>query len=168
MLERADPATPGAHDHSHCVAEAMAAAERACQARGLRLTPMRRRVLELIWQGHAPVKAYAILDSLSRDAGKLAPPTVYRALEFLREAGLVHRVASQNAFVGCSHPDRPHRGHLLICEGCGNVLEVTESAAWDTIAREALGLGFEAHADTLEVRGRCSACRARLGEAPSR
>lgn len=149
------------HDHARCVAAALAAAEQTCEARGLRLTPMRRRVLELIWKGHAPVKAYAILDALSRAEGRLGPPTVYRALDFLREAGLVHRVASENAFVGCPHPDRPHRGHLLICEVCGNVLEVAESAAWATIAAEARELGFETHADTLEVRGRCAACRTR-------
>lgn len=147
------------HDHARCVAAALAAAERTCEARGLRLTPMRRRVLELIWQGHSPVKAYAILDALSGTARRLAPPTVYRALDFLQEAGLVHRVASGNAFVGCAHPELPHRGHLLICEECGTVLEVAESAAWATIAEEARELGFEAHADTLEVRGRCAACR---------
>jgi Fur family zinc uptake transcriptional regulator len=151
--------SPG-HDHSLCVAAALEAAESACERQGLRLTALRRRVLELVWQGHAPVKAYDILDRLSRVQGKVAPPTVYRALDFLMEAGLVHRVASENAFVGCADPNRPHHGELLICQRCGTVAEVTDSPVWQAIAADAARLGFELRGETIEVHGLCAACRA--------
>ena len=89
------------HDHDHCVANALAAAEQVCATRGLKLTPLRRRVLELVWAGHGPVGAYDLLQALAEgDARAVQPPTVYRALEFLREAGLVHRIDTLNAFIG--------------------------------------------------------------------
>ena len=90
------------HDHDACVDDAMARAEAICGAQGARLTPMRRRVLELVWNGHRPRGAYDILEDLASDGKKPAPLTVYRALDFLVEQGLVHRLESLNAFVGCA------------------------------------------------------------------
>ena len=98
----------------------MAAAERLCSERGLRFTPLRRRVLELVWSSHKPVGAYALLDALRNEALGSAPPTVYRALDFLIEQGFIHRIERMNAFVGCSHPGEAHRGFFLICGACGN------------------------------------------------
>src|SRR3954453_3718975 len=102
---RTAPFQPKDHDHADCVAAALGAAERLCARRGARLTELRRRVLELIWRSHEPIGAYALLDRLGRERGRVAPPTVYRALEFLIAHGLVHRIASLNAFIGCVHPD---------------------------------------------------------------
>ncbi|MCK5914330.1 MAG: transcriptional repressor, partial [Desulfuromusa sp.] len=87
------------HDHLSCIAAAMANAEQLCQHRGKRFTAIRRRVFELVWQQHKPIGAYEVLEKLQQD-GRAAPPTVYRALDFLLELGLVHRIASLNAFVG--------------------------------------------------------------------
>jgi Fur family zinc uptake transcriptional regulator len=102
------PITPIAsrpHDHSHCVHSALSEADTLCAQKGLRLTALRRRVLELVWQSHKPLGAYDILAVLSeQDGRRAAPPTVYRALDFLLENGLVHRISSLNAFVGCVHP----------------------------------------------------------------
>ncbi|NAT18288.1 Fur family transcriptional regulator, partial [Pseudomonas syringae pv. actinidifoliorum] len=103
------PNTPLAsrpHDHSHCVHSALAEAETLCTQQGLRLTTLRRRVLELVWQSHKPLGAYDILAVLSEEDGRrAAPPTVYRALDFSSwKNGLVHRIASLNAFTGCNHP----------------------------------------------------------------
>ena len=93
------------HDHSRCVAEALAEAEALCAKQGTRLTTLRKRVLELVWASHKPLGAYDILGVLSEEDGRrAAPPTVYRALDFLLENGLVHRIASLNAFIGCVHP----------------------------------------------------------------
>jgi Fur family zinc uptake transcriptional regulator len=92
------------HQHEHCVHDALAAAEVLCAKRGVRLTAIRKRVLELVWASHQPLGAYAILDKLTNEGHKPAPPTVYRALEFLLEHGLIHRIASLNAFLGCIHP----------------------------------------------------------------
>ena len=102
------PAAHGRHDHRHCVATALAAAVERCAASGAQLTPIRRRVLELVWSSHAPIGAYDILAKLAADTGKVQPPTVYRALDFLKAQGLIHRIESRNAFIGCAQPDREH------------------------------------------------------------
>src|SRR5581483_8522848 len=99
---------PPGHDHALCIDDALAAAERQCAARGARLTEQRRRVLELIWKSHAPVGAYTLLDRLREGGVRAQPPTVYRALEFLVENGLIHRIESLNAYVGCADPDQRH------------------------------------------------------------
>ncbi|MDX2494940.1 MAG: hypothetical protein QNK27_08275, partial [Desulfuromusa sp.] len=97
----------GEHDHQCCLDGAMANAELLCQQRGKRFTSIRRRVFELIWQQHKPIGAYEVLEGLQQD-GRAAPPTVYRALDFLLDLGLVHRINSLNAYVGCIHPEYPH------------------------------------------------------------
>ena len=112
------------HDHEHCIEDAVAAAEKLCADKGLRFTPLRRRVLELVWSSHKPVGAYALLDQLRDEDLGSAPPTVYRALDFLIEHGLIHRIERMNAFVGCSHPGEAHRGFFLICGECGNAEEM--------------------------------------------
>jgi Fur family zinc uptake transcriptional regulator len=122
------------HDHRSCVTQAMATAARLCTERGARLTPLRRRVLELIWRGHAPakhapVRAYDLLARLSDKGARAAPPTVYRALEFLLAHGLIHRIESLNAYVGCMHPEGAHGGQFLICEDCGAAAEVHDPRA---------------------------------------
>ena len=104
------------HRHSECVSDALAAAEQHCREKGNRLTPLRRRVLELVWTNHEPVKAYDVLSDLQADRARAAPPTVYRALDFLQEVGLVHRIESLNAFVGCGDPHRKHLGQFFICQ----------------------------------------------------
>ena len=103
------------HDHLRCVAEAMSDAISLCRARRARLTPLRSLVLEIVWQNHKPLGAYDILAVLAEEGRSAAPPTVYRALEFLQEQGLVHRLSSLNAFVGCRRPGPPGSGQLLIC-----------------------------------------------------
>ena len=102
------------HDHNLFVDAALACARHLCNERGARLTPLREEVLQLVWQTHKPLGAYALLEQLSAHAApgtrrSVAPPTVYRALEFLREQGLVHRIDSLNAFIGCPHPRQPHQ-----------------------------------------------------------
>lgn len=153
------------HDHTHCVADALTAAEIVCRQRGARLTDLRRRVLELIWESHAPIGAYELIDKLSRareadgEAGRVAPPTVYRTLEFLIEQGLVHRIESRNAFVGCAQPEHPHRGYFLICESCGVAHELEGGAIDADLRTRARELNFEIRRITIEVAGRCPACR---------
>lgn len=146
------------HDHAHCVASAMETASSICRKRGLRFTPQRRRVLELVWNSHKPVGAYDILDRLNRDGAKVAPPTVYRALEFLIEADLVHRLDSLNAFVGCPDPDTPHTGQFLICGQCRSVAELDASDIDDLVRQRAAQLGFTAVRQTLEIEGICQNC----------
>ena len=151
-------ATPG-HDHAHCVADALASAETVCRARGARLTGQRRKVLEIIWKSHVPVGAYDILAVLSPDERPAAPPTVYRALEFLQAHGLVHKIESLKAFVGCQHPGEDHVGQFLICEQCGNTAEIADPQIANAVGGRAAAAGFRIAEMILEVRGLCPVCQ---------
>lgn len=148
------------HDHGHCIEDALGAADRICEASGARLTPLRRRVLELVWHSHKPLGAYELLDQLTAEGHKPAPPTVYRALEFLLEQKLVHRIASRNAFIGCSHPGAAHAGYFLLCDVCGNAEEICDSRPLgEAVQAAADQAGFEVQSQTLELTGRCHHCR---------
>jgi len=158
-VKKSAKAAVHSHDHEHCVEDALAAADKLCVEQGLRFTPLRRRVLELVWSSHKPVGAYALLDKLrSEDLGS-APPTVYRALDFLIEHGLIHRIERMNAFIGCSHPGEAHRGFFLICGDCGNAEELEAEELGDAITAGATKRGFIAREMTLEVTGVCADCR---------
>ena len=147
------------HDHDSCVKDALAVAEAVCQEKGSRLTTLRGRVLELVWQSHRPVGAYVVLDQLKREHSAAAPPTVYRALDFLLEHGLVHRIQSLNAFVGCAQPGAVHRGLFLICADCGDAIEVEDEVVDGAIVRSAKRFGFEVQSCTIEAVGICPGCK---------
>lgn len=146
------------HNHDHCLRDALASAAEVCAARGARLTDSRRRVLELIWSGHSAVKAYDIIDSFAEDGRQTRPPTVYRALDFLMEQGLIHRIESLNAFVGCPHPEAGHDSHFLICEKCNVVTELDARHLRRMLEKEAAETGFRVARQTIEVRGLCGGC----------
>ncbi len=147
------------HSHGHCLDAAVAKAEKVCHDRGLRLTPLRRRVLELVWGSHEPVKAYDILDQLQERNKKAAPPTVYRALEFLQQQGFVHRIESLNAYVGCGEPGHSSNSQFLICRCCGEVAELEDPDIIGLIKTRAGDLGFISDSQTVEVTGCCGKCR---------
>lgn len=148
------------HDHSHCVSHALLTAETLCEQAGLRLTALRKRVLELVWTSHKPLGAYDILAVLSEtDGRRAAPPTVYRALEFLLEHGLVHRIASLNAFVGCNHPGEVHQGQFLICRNCLAAVELQDSSIVSALLASAQRIGFSVEGQTVEITGLCATCR---------
>lgn len=149
---------PAHHDHENCVEAALERAEVVCRERSLRLTGLRRRVLELVWGSHKPAGAYEILDSLNRQGRKAAPPTVYRALEFLIEADLVHRLDSLNAFVGCSDPSSSHTGQFLICRQCRSVAELDDPEIDALVGEKAAVLGFTAVRQMVEIQGICRDC----------
>ena len=157
------PFTPLAsrpHDHSRCVSHALAEAEGLCARQGLRLTALRKRVLELVWQSHKPLGAYDILGVLSDEDGRrAAPPTVYRALDFLLENGLVHRIASLNAFVGCNHPGEAHQGQFLICRNCQTAIELEQPSISQAIVESAKSVGFVVEGQTVEIVGLCASCQ---------
>ncbi|CAO3446449.1 Fur family transcriptional regulator [Azospirillum largimobile] len=148
------------HDHTHCIADALTRADALCAERGARLTALRRRVLELVWSSHRPRGAYAILEDLSQQDGKAAAPlTVYRALEFLVEQGLVHRIESLNAYVGCAAPGAVHSGQFLVCEACGDAAEIDDPGVGAAIDAAAAERGFRVQRPTVEVRGLCKSCQ---------
>lgn len=152
-------AAAAGHDHAACVADALMHAEALCQRLGVRFTALRRRVLELVWASHKPVGAYSLLEALRREGLGSAPPTIYRALEFLLQHRLVHRIESLNAYVGCSHLGDVHRGIFLICRGCGNAEELGDGALGEELLQLARARGFEVTGVTLEIAGTCGACR---------
>jgi len=147
------------HHHHHDAAAIVREIEHECDARGLRLTPLRREVLELVAKARRPVKAYDLLESLRDRHAGAAPPTVYRALDFLLENSFIHRLESINAFVFCQHPAEAHQVPFLICDVCESATEVCdEGAIAHLIERQAHDFGFRAKAQTLEVHGVCRRC----------
>jgi Fur family transcriptional regulator, zinc uptake regulator len=157
--------TDPAH-HVHDASAFVAAVERACRERGLRLTPVRARVLGLIAQSPRPLKAYDLLDLIregNREAadppGAAAPPTVYRALDFLLANGFIHKLESVNAFVACHHPETDqHSVPFLICIRCHAAVELEDRKVVALLDERARALGFEPQAQTLEVHGLCARC----------
>jgi Fur family zinc uptake transcriptional regulator len=155
--------TPG-HDHNRCLDDAMAVAEARCAQRGQRLTPIRRQVLAALLGSHKPLGAYDIIERLALKRMRPAPITAYRALEFLRANGLVHRIASRNAFIACVH--NHSAGDLvvfLICEGCGVVGEASSTEVTATLTSAARGVGFVPKAPVIEITGICTHCTQTAG-----
>lgn len=146
------------HDHVGCQDKAIRAAERICDTRGVRLTPMRRQVLELIWESHRAVKAYDLLDRIKPKTGTAKPATVYRALDFLMEQGLVHKVESLNAFIGCSFSEHQHQQLLLTCSLCQEVEERPAEGVMEAIAKELEQAAFTIHHKAIEIHGICARC----------
>jgi Fur family zinc uptake transcriptional regulator len=133
--------------------------ESACEKKGLHLTPLRRQVLAILAESSAPLGAYAIIDQLSRREGKpVAPPTVYRTLDFFLEHGFVYKIESRNAYAPCEHLGHAHHGALLLCEKCGRSDEI-EDVKLDRLLREAAArAGFEPHRQMVELVGLCRDC----------
>jgi Fur family transcriptional regulator, zinc uptake regulator len=147
------------HNHSACVRQALQLALTLCEARGARLTKVRLRVLELIWQSHKPVGAYELLPLLAKEGFNSAPPTVYRALDFLLELGLIHRLSSINAYVGCSRPQSHHPVCFFICSRCGRAQEL-ENDKLQAMSRQVEQLlGVTVEQQLTELSGLCPNCQ---------
>ena len=147
------------HHHHRDAAGVVREVERASHERGLRLTPLRHQVLDLIARARKPVKAYDLLDSLRDTHAAAAPPTVYRALDFLLEHGFIHKLESINAFVACHHPNAAqHSVPFLICDRCHSAVELEDEQVVAALDERARALGFVPQAQTLEVHGLCARC----------
>ncbi|MEJ8561257.1 transcriptional repressor [Yoonia sp. GPGPB17] len=146
------------HDHKACVAQTLAAAEDRCAAEGLRLTPVRRKVLELLAQEHRALGAYAILDLLREAGFGSQPPVAYRALDFLAEHGFVHKIERLNAFVACAHPNQNHSPAFMICRLCDAVAEAHSTPAKGALGDAARAAGFQIEKTVVEAEGICPAC----------
>ena len=133
-------------------------AEELCTEQGARLTKQRRMVLKLVCASNTPLSAYEILDRMRGSIRNPAPPTVYRALDFLLEQGLVHKLETLHAFVGCTHPEHPHLSQFLICADCGEVTELEDEAIAGSLRLVAAETGFEPRRPIVEVIGTCSNC----------
>jgi Fur family zinc uptake transcriptional regulator len=147
------------HDHANCVAAILTDAEDVCAGRKVRLTLQRRRVLEIVAESHAAIGAYEILEHLARGGKRPAPVTVYRALDFLMAHGLVHRLASLNAYIACPRPGAHDGAQFLICKRCGTIGELCDRSVHRAIANAASDVGFAVSAPVVEVAGLCLDCR---------
>lgn len=147
------------HDHAHCAGDALARAERIAAERGLRLTPVRRRALEILLEAHRALGAYDVLERLAADGFGSQPPVAYRALEFLVENGLAHRIRRLNAFAACTRPGEAHSPAFLICEGCGVVAEAPGAAVRNALDAAAEEVGFAVERASIEAVGHCPSCR---------
>ncbi len=117
-------------------------AEALCHERGVRLTEQRKSVLKLLCASEKPLSAYELLDLMRGVVKNPAPPTVYRALDFLLEQGLVHKLESLHAYVGCTHPEHPHASQFLICDDCGEVSEVEDPSVAKSLKAAGKAIGF--------------------------
>ena len=143
----------------HSARERVALAVSICERRGVQMTELRRRVLELLWASGRPTGAYELIEAVKlRDSRPVGPPTVYRALEFLMAQGLVSRIESLNAYVPCAHPERDHDCLFFICGGCRVSVELEDPRIGRLLAEDAAALGFVATRRTVEVQGMCALC----------
>ena len=149
----------GRHDHRVCVSTAMAQAEERCAEEGLRLTPARRRVLEILLEEHRALGAYDVLDRMRDEGLGAQPPAAYRALDFLVSHGFAHRIEGLNAFVACVHPGEAHVPAFLHCRGCGAVAEASVPSQSGLLARAAKETGFAIESTVIEAKGLCAACQ---------
>lgn len=152
------------YSHDPRIDRALDEAEAICAHRGTRLTSLRRRVLGLVLETDGPASAYDLLDRLRAGHKGAAPPTIYRALDFLLEQGLVHKVERLSAYIGCVHAHSHEGEHgaaqFLICRQCGRVAELEDRGIRDALEQAAARIGFRAHGSTVEIEGICAACAA--------
>lgn len=154
------PHTFADHDHARCTGEVLAQAEAMVAERGLRLTPVRRRVLEILLEAHRAMGAYDVLTRLGAEGFGNQPPVAYRALDFLVEQGLAHRIRRLNAFAACMHPGTVHAPVFLICRACDQVAEAAGEAVGEALSTAAAAQGFAVERSTVEALGLCPACKA--------
>ncbi|MFT4655726.1 MAG: Fur family zinc uptake transcriptional regulator [Kangiellaceae bacterium] len=129
-----------------------------CEDKGARFTPLRARVYEILLQEDSSIGAYDLLDKLKIVEESAKPPTVYRALDFFLELGLVHKVESTNTFKACHHFGSSHPVQFLICDGCGNVQEISSEGVEETLELQAKQNNFHIISQTIEAHGMCRKC----------
>ncbi|PXW17501.1 Fur family transcriptional regulator [Paraburkholderia caballeronis] len=164
------------HEHGHAPAAsieaALSMADAYCRERGEKLTPIRRKVLELLLTSGRATKAYSLLDEMRQIHPGSAPPTVYRALDFLLSAGLIHRIESINAFAVCHDLTQCQHGILVVCQQCGNVTELHEPKLRQALVAQIEAAGYRLSGDGIELKGLCAQCQADAAqsgsEAPAR
>jgi len=149
------------HDHTACIDSAIAAVAARCAAEGLTLTPVRRRVLELLLQRHRALGAYEILDVLRAEGFGSQPPAAYRALEFLTRHGFAHRIERLNAFTACHRPGERHAPAFLICRLCAAVAEMPAEPVRGAMRDSADAAGFRIERAVVEAEGVCPDCQGR-------
>ena len=158
MAARAAVHAHTSHNHRACIEDALATARTLCTTRGVQLTPLREKVLQIVWKSHKPVGAYEVLDELAQTHKSARPPTVYRALDFLMAEGLIHKIESLNAYLGCIEAGAPHSGQFLICRQCGATEEIVDAKLEAALAAAAGRAHFRPERKVVEISGLCARC----------
>ncbi len=147
------------HDHDRCINAALTRAKGLCHEKNVKLTVTREAVLTLLWQSHRPLGAYQIQDQLSKLMAKpIAPPTVYRAIEFFLDLSLIHRLPSLNAYIGCPFPSSHHSNLFMICNECGSAAEMADAALNEVLQAASNKANFVLQSQSVELFGRCPQC----------
>ena len=147
------------HDHAICAKQALTYADHLAEEKNLRLTPVRRRTLEILLEAHQALGAYDVLERLAEDGFGSQPPVAYRALEFLVDHGFAHRIRRLNAFTACMHPDHAHKPVFFICKSCAAVAETTGTEVQNAVESAAKSFGFQVDRMNLEAVGLCPTCQ---------
>ncbi len=147
---------------------ALSRAQTRCLEMGIKWTALRERVFRHVITSHKPVSAYDLIDSLAKEGKRLAPVSVYRILDVLQGAGLVHRLESRNAFFACmtDHPGAP-QSITFVCEDCDRVTEVEAPDALRAIGRATEAGHFRPRSTVIEVSGTCAECQDSSGRGAS-
>ena len=147
------------HNHEKCIDVALNKAISICDEQEVRFTPIRQRVLTLLWSSHKPMGAYELLDKIRLEKKNAEAPTVYRALEFLLEQHLIHKIESLNAYVGCRFPEKSHISQFFICTQCNEFAELENTDIHQAISQQAAQSGFKVAEQTIEISGLCPKCQ---------
>lgn len=158
-MPKSTPSGFACQNHSSCIKTTLARAEAYCAKAGLKLTPVRRRSLEILLQEHRAFGAYDLLSHLSKDGLGSQPPVAYRALDFLVKAGLAHKIEALNAYIACAHSESDHTPAFLICRGCNAVAEAQTSPAAGRLGDAARAMGFAIERTVVEAQGLCPDCQ---------
>lgn len=154
------------HNHDACESRALGMAQERFDSHGMRLTPLRQRVFQEIASSHRAIGAYEVLDRLAGKGPRLAPISVYRAIDALIEAGVVHRLESRNAYFACHAGHGPGRNQLIVmCDDCGRVAEIAGEDVFSAIDAAVQAAAFKARQTIAEVTGVCADCASREGAA---
>ncbi len=165
MQQRRAPSFPARdHDHGVCMAGALGRAKSRCLEKGIKWTALREQVFRHVTTSHKPVSAYDLIESLAREGKRLAPVSIYRILDVLQEAGIVHRLESRNAFFACmSGHESAQQTVTFVCDGCERVTEVEAPAAYRAIGEVSEAACFYPRSTIVEVSGVCAECRDSAG-----
>ena len=147
--------------NSKKITQVLERAETMCRERGERLTEQRKTVLRLLCVSDKPLSAYELLELMRGIIKNPKPPTVYRALDFLLEQGLIHKLESLHAYISCAHPDHPHASQFLICDDCAEVAEIEDSSITKSLKAAGKAIGFRTKRPVVELVGTCARCNAK-------
>jgi Fur family transcriptional regulator, zinc uptake regulator len=127
----------------------------------IKITPLRQDVLSILSANKNPMSAYDLLNKLKKIRPSAEPPTVYRVLDFLAKAKIVHRIESQKTYVCCSqqaHDETQHEAILFFCKKCAKSFEYEGKEVLRSLKQFSVKNKLEIDGAPIEIRGICKEC----------